>query len=166
MNPASRVRTLILGLGAPSEGNNGIGVRLVRSLSAAFRGVEIRPAIEYAGFADVLRDYDLIVVLNSISFCGNVGRVSRGSPYSLANGWGAHPAQAEALERALAHARLMGHRLPQVEVVNVCVGSEDWPEAGLSPCLASMYRGILARVRSLVRQIIRESAGSGPARPG
>ena len=166
MIPVASMRSLVLGLGTPDQGNNGIGVRLARSLSAAFRGVDVGLAIEYPGFAEVLRDYDVIVVLNAISFCGNVGRVSRGSLYSLTNGWGAHPAQAEVFERALAHARLMGHRLPRVEVVNVCVGPEDWPEAGLSPRLASMYRDILVRVRSLVRRILRESGGGASWRSG
>lgn len=158
-------RTLVLGLGAPTQGNNSIGVRLARSMSAGFRGVDVRPAMEFVSFVELLHDYDLIVVLNSISFCSNVGRVSRGSPYSLSNGWGAHPAHAETFEAALAYARLMGHHLPRVEVVNVCVGSEEWPESGLSPRIASMYRQILRRVRSLVKQIIRETYGIGRKGP-
>ena len=166
MVPVPSSRTLVLGLGAPTQGNDSIGARLVRPLSAAFPGVEIRPATEFVSFAEVLHDYDLVVVLNSISFCSKVGHVSRGSPYSLANEWGSHPAQAEVFEQALAQARLMGHRIPQVEVVNVCVGSDEWPEPGLSPSIASMYRVILGRVRSLVRQIIRETSGIAPARRG
>ncbi len=151
------LRTLILGLGDPTQGNQGIGARLVRSLSSAFGDVDVRPASDFAGFAEVLHDYDLVIVLKALSYCGNVGRVSLGSPYSLENGWGSTPAHADALAKEVAYARLMGHTLPAIEVVNICVGSEDWPERGLSPTVAAMYRSIVGRVRDLVKQVIREA---------
>jgi hydrogenase maturation protease len=151
------LRILILGLGDPTRGNEGIGARLARSLHSAFDDAEVRPASDVAGFADVLHDYDLVIVLKALSYCGNVGHVSLGSPYSLENGWGVTPAHAESLAKAVSYARLMGHTLPRIEVVNICVGSEEWPERGLSPAVASMYRGILGRVRILVKQVIREA---------
>lgn len=156
MVPVPNIRILVLGLGASTQGNNGIGARLARSLSSAFHGVEVRPATDFAGFAEVLHDYDLVVVLNSISFCSNVGHVSRGSAYSVANRWESRPAQAEAFAQALSYARLMGHRLPRIEVINVCIGLEDWAEQELSPSVSAMYRGILGRVKALVREVIRE----------
>lgn len=160
------LRILILGLGEPKEGNNGIGGRLARSLFASFRRAEVQSANEFVSYAEILRDYDLVVVLNSISFCSNVGHVSLGSPSSLADGWGSHPAQAEAFANALSYARLMGHRLPRIKVVNVCVGSEEWPEVGLSPTIASTYRDILGRVRALVKDVIREAERDARQRPG
>ena len=154
---ASDLRILILGLGEPTQGNEGIGGRLARSLFASFEGIEVRPAADFAGFSELLHDYDLIIVLKSLSYCGRVGHVSTGSTYALDGGWGIHPARTEDLANAIAYARLMGHTLPRIEVVNVCVGAEEWPERGLSPTVASMYRGIVGRVRSIVRDLIRQA---------
>ncbi len=151
------LRILILGLGDPTRGNEGIGARLVRSLFSSFADADVRPASDFTGFAEVLHDYDLVIVLKSLSYCGNIGQVSLGSPYSLENGWGSPPAHAEAFAKEVSYARVMGHTLPRIEVVNVCVGSEDWPEKGLSPEVASMYRGIVGRVRDLVKHVIREA---------
>ncbi len=151
------LRILILGLGDSTHGNEGIGARLARSLLSSFEDADVRPASDFAGFAEVLHDYDLVIVLKSLSYCGNIGQVSLGSPYSLENGWGSLPAHAEALAKEVSYARLMGHTLPRIEVVNVCVGTEDWPEKGLSPTVASMYRGIVGRVRDLIKHMIREA---------
>lgn len=151
------IRVLVLGLGEPTQGNEGIGGRLARSLFASFDGVEVRPASDFAGFSEVLHDYDLVIVIKSLSYCGKVGHVTSGSPYGLANGLDARPARTEDLANAIAYARLMGHRLPRIEVINVCVGSEDWPERGLSPTVAAMYRGILGRVRALVKIMLRDA---------
>jgi len=152
------LRVLVLGLGDPTQGNEGIGGRLARSLFSSFDDADVRPASDFAGFAEVLHDYDLVIVLKSLSYCGNLGHVSLGSPYSLEDGWETAPAHTESFAKAIAYARLMGHTLPRVEVVNVCVGTEEWPERGLSPTVASMYRGIIGRVRVLVKQVIREAA--------
>ncbi len=152
------LRVLVLGLGDTTQGNQGIGARLARSLSSSFDGADVRPAAAFVGFAEVLHDYDLVIVLKALSYCGSVGNVSLGSPYSLENGWGSTPAHAEALAKEVSYARLMGHTLPRIEVVNICVGSEDWPEKGLSPTVAAMYRGIAGRVRDLVKHVIREAA--------
>ena len=154
------LRVLVLGLGDPTQGNEGIGGRLARSLFASFEDVEVRPASDFGGFSEILHDYDLVIILKSLSYCGNVGHVALGSPYALADGWGTNPSHTEDMANALSYARLMGHTLPRIEVVNVCIGSEDWPERGLSPTVASMYRGIVGRVRALVKQIIRESEAS------
>lgn len=154
------LRILVLGLGDPTQGNEGIGGRLVRSLFSSFEDAEVRPASDFPGFAEVLHDYDLVIILKSLSYCGNIGHVSLGSSYSLEDGWGILPAQAEAFAKAMAYARLMGHTLPQVIVVNICVGNEEWPERGLSPTVASMYRGIVGRVRVQVKQVIRDAEHS------
>lgn len=151
------LRVLVLGLGDSDQGNEGIGGRLARSLFASFHDIEVRPAADFPGFSEILHDYDLVIVLKSMSYCGKVGHVSMGSSYALDGGWGIHPARTEDLANAIDYARLMGHTLPRIEVVNVCVGAEEWPERGLSPTVASMYRGIVGRVRSLVRDIIRQA---------
>ncbi len=152
------LRVLILGLGGSDQGNEGIGGRLARSLFASFEDIEVRPASDFASFSEVLDDYDLVIVLKSLSYCGSIGHVSLGSAYALADGWDSPPAEAEPLAKAISYARLMGHTLPRIEVVNVCVGTEDWPERGLSPTVASMYRGIVGRVRAIVKQVIREAS--------
>jgi Ni,Fe-hydrogenase maturation factor len=160
---ASELRVLVLGLGDPTQGNEGIGVRLARSLFTAFVDVDVHPASDFGGFSEILHDYDLVIVLTSLSYCGNVGHVALGSPDALGDGWGVRPAHTDAFASALSYARLMGHTLPRIEVVNVCVGAEEWPERGLSPTVASMYPGILGRVRALVKQVIREARH--PAQP-
>lgn len=153
--PAMRV--LVLGLGDLTQGNEGIGGRLARSLFTSFEGVEVRPASDYAGFSEILREYDLIIIVKSLSYCGKVGHVSLGSTFVLDGGLEDHPARTEDLANAIAYARLMGHALPRIEVVNVCTGTEDWPEKGLSPTVASMYRGIVGRVRFVVKDLIRQA---------
>lgn len=151
------LRILVLGLGDPSQGNEGIGGRLARSLFASFEGVEVRPASDFPGFAEILHDYDLIIIMKSLAYCGRIGHVASGSPYALADGWGLHPTRTEDLANAIAYARLMGHTLPRIEVVNVCVGADEWPEKGLSPQVACLYRGIVGRVRALVREMINDA---------
>lgn len=153
----SSLQVLILGLGDSDQGNEGIGGRLARSLFASFEDVDVRPASDFMSFAEVLHDYDLVIVLKSLSYCGNIGHVSLGSAYALEDGWDTLPPEAAPLAEAIRYARLMGHTLPRIEVVNVCVGGEDWPERGLSPTVASMYRGIVGRVRAIVKQVIREA---------
>jgi len=153
--PAFRV--LVIGLGNPDQGDEGIGGRLVRSLRTSLDDAEVRLASDFAGFAEILHDYDLVIVMRSLSYCGNIGHVSLGSPYALEDAWGPAPGEAEPLAKAIEYARLMGHTLPRIEVVNVCVGTEEWPERGLSPTVASMYDEIVDRVRSLVKHVIRES---------
>lgn len=157
MLEASELRVLVLGLGDPTQGNEGIGGRLVRSLFASFGDVDVRPASDFPGFSEILHDYDLVIVVKSLSYCGNIGHVSTGSPYALEDGYGVHPARTQDLANAIDYARLMGHTLPRIEVVNVCIGSEEWPERGLSPTVASMYRGIVGRVRAMVKEIIRQA---------
>lgn len=151
------LRILVLGLGDPTQGNEGIGGRLARSLFASFPDVEVRPAADVPGFSELLHDYDLVIILKSLSYCGKVGHVSSGSAYALDGGYENHPARTEDLANAIAYARLMGHTLPRIEVVNVCVGTEEWPERGLSPTVASLYRGIVGRVRVLVKDLIRQA---------
>lgn len=151
------LRVLVLGLGDPVQGNEGIGGRLARSLFSSFEGVEVRPASDFPGFSEILHDYDVVIILKSLSYCGKVGHVALGSPYALDGGYENHPARTEDLASAIAYARLMGHTLPRIEVVNVCIGTEDWPERGLSPTVASMYRGIVGRVRALVKDVIRQA---------
>ncbi len=151
------IRVLVLGLGNPGQGNEGIGGRLVRSLFASFDGVDVRPASDFPGFSEILHDYDLIVIVKSLAYCGHVGHVSSGSSFALNSVWGREPERSSDLADALAYARLMGHTLPRIEVVNICIGTEEWPEKGLSPTVAAMYRGIVARVRVLVKDIIREA---------
>ncbi len=165
-----KLRVLVLGLGSPTQGNEGIGGRLARSLFGSFDDVEVRPASDFPGFSEVLHDYDLIVIVKSLAYCGHVGHVSTGSSFALNEVWGGEPERASDLANAIAYARLMGDRLPHIEVVNICIGTEDWPERGLSPTVAAMYRGIVARVRVLVNDLIRQAelaekeraAGSGP----
>ncbi len=151
------LRVLVLGLGDPTQGNEGIGGRLARSLSAAFEGVEVRPASDFPGFSEVLHDYDVVIVIKSLAYCGPVGHVSSGSPFGLGNALEVHPARTEDLASAIAYGRLMGHRLPRIEVINVCVGAEEWPERGLSPTVAAMYRGILGRVRAMVKIMLHDA---------
>ncbi len=151
------LRVLVLGLGNPTQGNEGIGGRLARSLFASFDGVDVRPASDFPGFSEVLHDYDLIIVVKSLAYCGHVGHVSSGSSFALNEVWGGEPERAADLANAVAYARLMGDRLPRIEVVNVCVGTDEWPEKGLSPTVASLYRGIVARVRVVVKDMIRQA---------
>ncbi len=151
------LRVLVLGLGDPTQGNEGIGGRLARSLFASFPNVEVRPASDFPGFSELLHDYDLVIILKSLSYCGKVGHVDLGSPYALDGGYDSHPSRTEDLANAIAYARLMGHTLPRIEVVNVCIGTEEWPERGLSPTVASLYRGIVGRVRALVKDVIRQA---------
>ncbi len=151
------LRTLVLGLGDTAQGNMGIGARLARSLASSFENADVQPASTFPGFGEILHDYDLVVVLKALSYCARVGNVALGSPCSLDSGWGTSPSSTEALARAVEYARLMGHTLPRIEVVNICVGSEEWPEKGLSPTVAALYKEILGQVRSLVKHIIREA---------
>jgi hydrogenase maturation protease len=155
---APTLRVLVLGLGNPDQGNDGIGGRLVRSLRTSFDDVEVRLASEFSGFSEILDDYDLVIVMRSLSYSGNVGLISLGSPYALEDARGTAPGEAEPLAKAIAYARLMGHTLPRIEVINVCVGTEEWPERALSPAVASVYPDIVSRVRSLVKHIIREAS--------
>jgi len=154
---APSLRVLVMGLGNPDQGNDGLGGRLVRSLRASFDDADVRLASDFSGFAEVLHDYDLVVILRSLSYRGTIGHLSLGSPYSLEDTGGPAPGQAAHLANAIAYARLMGHTLPRIEVVNVCVGTEEWPERGLSPTVAAVYDEIVERARSLVKHIIREA---------
>lgn len=154
-------RVLVLGLGDPSLGDEGIGVFLARSLRLSLKEADIEEAPrEVPDFARIFHNYDLVILLDSISMCGDVGRVMLVSPDVLPDLKGAWVDRARALVRALEDARLHGRRIPKVQVVAVCVPDLETPQGQMSPRIAALYRAVYRRVREVVRQLIREARAS------
>lgn len=154
----NRPRILVLGLGDPARGDEGIGVYLARSLRDAFDGVEVRESsAEPPPFFGIFHDFDLLIVIDSVRFCSVVGRVYVGTPTSLSGLKGAPTPQTEALDDALTYARLTGARMPTIKVIGVCVPDEDTTDSDLTPAVAEEYAAILARVRAAVKEIIRDA---------
>jgi len=154
-------RALVLGLGDPSLGDEGIGVFLARSLRLSLKEADIEEAPrEGPDFARIFHNYDLLILLDSISMCSDVGRVMLVSPYVLPDLKGAWVDHARALVRALEDARIHGRRIPTVHVVVVCVPDLETPQGRMSPRMAALYRAVYRRVRDVVRQLIREAQAS------
>ncbi len=154
-------RILVLGLGDPSKGDAGIGIRLARSLRDAFEDVDVSEMVEGGqSFLEVLHDYDVLIVLTAITYCSVVGRVYFGGPYSLSSVLGEPNPHAQALQEALSYARLTGQRVPRVEVIGVCVTETEAPGEALSAELEPKYAAILASVRSGARRIIKDARSS------
>ena len=157
----NRPRVLLIGLGDPSHGDEGIGVYLARSLRDAFEGIEVLecPA-DPPPFFEILHDFDLLILIDSVRFCSTVGRVYVGTPTSLSELKGTPTCQTTALDDAISYARLTGARIAAIRVIGVCVPDEDTTAASLSPPVASQYDAIVARVRSSVTEILRDAGAA------
>ncbi len=157
----NRPRTLVLGLGDQARGDKGIGVYLARSLRDAFDGVEVQESsAEPTPFFEILHDFDVLIVIDSIRFCSTVGRVYVGTPTSLSELKGMPTRQTEALDKAVTYARLTGARMPTIKVIGICVPDEDTTDPNLTPAVAEKYAAILSQVRTAVKEILRDADAS------
>jgi hydrogenase maturation protease len=159
-------RILVMGLGDPSLGDEGIGVYLARALRVALKEVEVEEMP--AGGPDYLRifhDYDVVILIDSISMCRGVGTVTLVSPYALADLKGAWVEHARGLERAIHESRVLGHRVPTIHIVAVCVPDVEATAKQPTPGKAALYRAVVARVRDMVKELVRDARDSSVVAP-
>src|SRR3990170_857057 len=163
-------RILVLGLGRIDRGDAGIGLHLARSLRAALDGVDVEEAPEDASYVDIFESYDVMIVLDAICLSSEVGRVLVVSPYSLEDLREAGDSQLEKLGEAMEAARVHGHRLPRIEIVGVCLGDPGGRNAAAKGELSKEIRGkydvILARVKGVVTDLIRNARSASPLASG
>lgn len=157
-------RILIMGLSDPSMPEGGAGPYLARSLRPAFRDVEVlEGSAETPDFSRILRDYELVILLDTMSMGGGPGEIQIVSPYVLTRLKARWDETARSLDRAIHDAHLLGHKVPPVYVVAMCMPDpNDVPPATLRG-LAVLYREVVPRARQMVRELI-ESARAPPGR--
>lgn len=157
-SPLSRPRILLLGLCDPSCPDGGLGVYLAKALRPAFRDVEVVEAPPAGpNFSGLLRDFDAIIVLDSIPMWSGPGRVLVVSPYALAGLKEDRAQCARILDDALHDARLLGHRIPSVDVVAVCVPESKGCSSDGGPGLAALYRAVVPHVKQVVKELVAKA---------
>lgn len=162
-------RVLVLGLGDPAWGDEGVGVHLARSLLGTMDGVAVEASSASAGFfLEAFREYDALILIDAVQCGDELGRVFVMSPYALTEWKGTDASCERALEEALATSRQTGLRVPFLEVVGVCVRGQERTRDRLSPALTKKYDGILKEVRQVVLDSIKRARESlaWPSPPG
>lgn len=155
-------RILVLGLRDPSFPEGGAGTFLARSLRVSLDDVEVVEASsEQPDFGRLLRDFDVIIILDCIAMCSTAGQVSVVSPYALPDLKGDWDDHARALYGAIHEARILGHRVPAIYVVAVCMPDRDGALSPQSPALSGFYRAVAPRAKQIVRDIIRAAREPG-----
>ena len=157
-SPSPDPRILVLGLCDPSFSEGGIGPYLARALRDSLQDVEIaETGSSHPDFPRLFHDYDVIILLDAISSCSGVGQVLVVSPYALASLKGGWDDDARAWELAIHDARMLGHRVPVIRVVAVCMPDNKERLRTRTPEFESFHRTILHRATQVVRDIIHES---------
>jgi hydrogenase maturation protease len=149
----TEVRALVIGLGQPAAGDDGVGIAVLERLHAdgVPPGVELRRAVEPTALVELLT-VDVPVVLVDAVASGTPGEVLELGPDELA-GRGAAPYSTHGLdvEGAIALARALEPRLtPSLRIVAVGITRPPRPAPGLSPAIAAAVPRAAARVRALV----------------
>lgn len=167
-SPSPDPRILILGLSDPSFPDGGPGAYLARSLRVSFPDIEVEEMPPSGpDFPRILRDYDLVVILDCISMCSATGQVFLISPYALTGLKGDWDDYARALERAIHDMRLFGHKIPSIHIVAVCMPDRDVASGSQSQALTAMYRALVPRAKQMIRDLVREArAPLGPVPTG
>ncbi len=154
-------RILVVGLGEPARGDEGIGIHLARSLRGTLDGIDVEglsPSCTF--FLEAFREYDAIILIDAVHWGNALGRVFVMSPYALAEWRGEITSCERALEEALAASRETGRRVPYVDVVGVCVRDQERARDTLSPELARKYDGILSEVRRVIADLVQRAQAS------
>ncbi len=158
------VRVLVLGIGNPLRGDDGLGPRLVRALAGAMpRGCEARCRHgDLLGLLDDCGGFDALVCVDAAAPAGTPGRVHR---FDLANGSlprNLLPASSHGigLAEALELARALGVLPPHV-VVHAIEGGGFANGLGVDPLVAAHSRRVARRLRCEIR---RPSRRAGPPR--
>lgn len=159
-SPSPDSRILVLGLCDPTFPDGGPGAYLARSLRLSFPDVEVVESPP-AGpdFPRILREYDVVILLDCISMCSSAGQVFSVSPYALAGLKGEWNEYARALDHAIHDALILGHEVPAIHIVAVCMPDRAVPLEARSPVLAAFYRAVVPRTRQMVRDLIRDARG-------
>jgi len=157
-SPYPDPRILVLGLCDSSFAEGGIGPYLARSLRTSLQDVDIaETSSSHPDFPRLFHEYDVIILLDSVSLCSSVGQVLVVSPYALASLKGDWGEDARAWEVAIHDARMLGHQVPVIRVVAVCMPESKDRLRARTPEFESFHRTVLHRATQVVRDIIHES---------
>lgn len=147
------MRALVIGLGQPAAGDDGVGIAVLERLRAdgVPPGVELRRAVEPTALVELLT-VDVPVVLIDAVAGDTPGEVLELEPDDLA-GRGAPPYSTHGLdvERAIALARALEPRLtPSLRIVGVAIARPPRLATGLSAAVSAAVPHAAARVRALL----------------
>jgi hydrogenase maturation protease len=130
-------RTVIVGIGQPAAGDDGVGLLVARALAA--RGHETRESADASILLTLLEDERRVVVVDAVIDGGVPGSVLQLDTGALASGpaplssHGLGVAEALELARTLYGAQVVGH----VQIVGVAIDPPTGGMLGLSPAVAA-----------------------------
>jgi hydrogenase maturation protease len=147
------VRALVIGLGQPAAGDDGVGVAVLERLrtDGVPPGVELVRAVEPTALVELLAVQVPVVLIDAVASAAP-GEVLELGPDELA-GRGAPPYSTHGLdvERAIALARALSPRItPALRIVGVGIARPPLRATGLSPAVAAAVPRAAERVRALV----------------
>jgi hydrogenase maturation protease len=159
--PDQQPRTLLLYLGNPIAGNDRIGLLVGARLATELSGLPNLTAREFSGspldLVTGVEGYDRLVLIDAVATGAPIGAVRLFNEAELM----AHPGQAYThglnLPEALAMARRLGTPLPsRIHLIGIEVRPAQRFREGLSPELEERLPQILAEVRGLLSEVLKE----------
>lgn len=151
--------TLILGLGNPLRGDDGIGPRVVeevtrRGLPEGVSGLD--GGVGGFDLLSVLEGWERVVVVDAADVGREPGQFVRFTPEQVCfvETTGSHSLHHAGLGEVLALANALGQALPEMTVFGVQPARVDWGQ-GLSPAVE-------AAIPALADAVLEESTGSSP----
>lgn len=151
-------RALVIGLGQPAAGDDGVGVAVIVRLRAegALEGVSCETAAEASALVERLQTGVPVVIVDALVGGGRAGDVLVLDVESLAGDvrplstHGISVAQAIALARALAPEAVS----PIIHVVGVVVEAAEVGDTTLSPIVLAAVPAACAKVHEVLRGIM------------
>ena len=153
----SRPRTLVVGLGNPLRGDDGVGPRVVKELLQRELPSHVEVVDAGSGGMDLLHlleGRNLAVVVDAARWGGDSGEVKRFNPRQVELSPRTFSPHHASLAEVLALANALGYTLPQMVVFGVQPSKIEW-ESGLSPAVESA-------IPHLIDAILKEIMGAAP----
>lgn len=148
------MRALVIGLGQPAAGDDGVGVAVLDALRAAGApdGVTLAHVADPAALVDLLAAGVPAVLVDAVAG-GAPGEVREVAPEDLAAGTAACSTHGLDVAQALALARaLHPGRARPVRIVGIGIARPSRPALGLSPAVAAAVPRAVARVRAMLEE--------------
>jgi hydrogenase maturation protease len=151
-------RALVVGLGQPAAGDDGVGIAVVVRLRAegVLEGVAYETAAEASALVERLQTGVPVIIVDALVGSGKPGDVVVLDAERLAGDvrplstHGISVAQAIVLARALAPAAVS----PMIRVVGIVIATAEVGDAALSPRIAAAVPKACAKVHELIREVM------------
>lgn len=150
------VTAVVVGIGQPAAGDDGVGLVVARALAA--RGVEVREAADASVVLALLEAGRRVVIVDAVVGGGAPGAVVRLDPGALAAGPAPLSSHGLGVADAIELARtLYGEGAARVAIVGVAIERPAGAALGLSPAVAAAVEPAAALAAALATALAAEA---------